>query len=105
VTAKTRKQQFEEMLLEDPGDSFLRYGLALEFVGEGNDAEALSHFQALLEADPNYVPGYHQSGLAFVRLGRVEEAGNVLRQGIDVARRQGDMHAAEEMGALLDSIS
>jgi Tfp pilus assembly protein PilF len=105
MTPKTRRRQLEEMLSEDPGDSFLRYGLALEFVSEGNDAEALSHFQALLQADPNYVPGYHQSGLALVRLGRAEEAGTVLRHGIEVARREGDLHAAEEMGGLLDSIS
>jgi len=105
MTSKTRKQQLEAMLSDDPGDSFLRYGLALEFVSEGNDREALNHFQALLQADPNYIPGYHQSGLALVRLGRTDEAGNMLRQGIEVARRQGELHAAEEMGGLLESIS
>jgi Flp pilus assembly protein TadD len=100
----TRKQQLEEMLLEDPSDSFLRYGLAMEFVSEGNDAEAVKQFQVLLETDPGYVAGYHQSGLALVRLGRTAEARQMLTNGIAAAERQGNMHAAEEMSGTLGSL-
>ena len=101
---QTRKQQLQEMLLETPEDSFLRYGLAMEFVSEGNDAEAVNHFDLLLEADPTYVPGYHQSGLALARLGRVDKAREVLRKGIASAQREGNLHAAEEMGGLLSTL-
>jgi tetratricopeptide (TPR) repeat protein len=104
VTDKTRKQQLEEMLLEEPGDSFLRYGLAMEFVSEGNDSEAINHLHALLQADPAYVPGYHQCGLALVRSGQIDEAREVLREGIVAAQQQGNLHAAEEMGGLLATL-
>jgi Tfp pilus assembly protein PilF len=89
------------MLREDPSDSFLRYGLAMEFVSEGNDAEAVKQFQTLLQTDPDYVPGYHQAGLALVRLSRAAEARQMLTNGIAAAERQGNMHAAEEMSGVL----
>src|SRR5271154_5917817 len=54
--AKSRKEQIEEMLAEDPGDAFLRYGLAMEHVGAGDDAGAVACFRKLLEVDPKYVP-------------------------------------------------
>ena len=42
MSSNSRKQQLEEMLLENPDDSFLRYGLAMEFVSAGNDADFLA---------------------------------------------------------------
>jgi Tfp pilus assembly protein PilF len=104
VVNQTRKQQLQEMLVETPEDSFLRYGLAMEFVSEGNDAEAVNHFDLLLRADPKYVPGYHQSGLALARLGRLDESRAILRKGIATAQQEGNLHAAEEMGGFLSTL-
>lgn len=104
MTAKTRKQQLEELLAEDPNDPFLRYGLAMEYVSAGNDAEAVRCFRETFTAAPDYVPAYHQAGQALLRLGRPDEARDVLQRGIAVARTQGNAHAAEEMQGLLAGI-
>ena len=101
MAGKTRKQQLQEMLAEEPNDPFLRYGLAMEFVSEGNDDEAVRCFHELLDSAPHYVPGYLQAAQALVRLGRSEEASAVFRRGIATARNQGDHHAAEEMAGFL----
>jgi len=101
MTAKSRKQQIQEMLAEEPTDAFLRYGLAMEFVSEANDADAVREFRELFAVAPKYVPAYHQAGQAFHRLNRTVEAREVLRQGIDMAMKQGDQHAAAEMEELL----
>ena len=58
----------------------------------------------MFEVVPDYVAAYQQAGQALVRLGRPPEAQDVLRQGIAVARGQGDQHAAEEMTGLLESL-
>ena len=100
----TRKQQLEEMLKEEPNDPFLHYGLAMEFVGEGDDAEAVRRFRALLEVAPEYVPGYHQAGQALVRLGRYEEARTLFSRGIATARNQANEHAAQEMEGFLANL-
>jgi Flp pilus assembly protein TadD len=84
-------------LIESPNDPFLRYGLAMEFVSEGNDEEAVRCFHELLTVAPDYVPGYLQAGQALARLGRQEQARAVFTKGIATARQQGDHHSAEEM--------
>jgi Flp pilus assembly protein TadD len=101
---KSRRQQIEEMLAEDPKDTFLRYGLAMEHVSEGNDAEAVRTLRELLMIAPNYVPAYQQAGQALIRLGLGEEAREMLNRGSQVAREQGDQHANEEMQGFLANL-
>ena len=101
MPGKTRKQQLQEMLAEEPNDPFLRYGLAMEFVSEGKDDEAVRCLHELLEAAPDYVPAYVQAAQALVRLGRSQEASAVFKRGIATARNQGDHHAADEMEGFL----
>lgn len=102
---KTRRQQIEEMLAEDPNDPFLRYGLAMDHVSAGDDEGAVRCFRDLIAVAADYVPAYHQAGQALLRLGRADEARGILRQGIAAARQQGNFHAAEEMQGLLDSMA
>jgi Flp pilus assembly protein TadD len=104
MTGKTRKQQLEEMLADDPSDPFLRYGLAMEYVSAGDDEGAVRCFHELFAAAPDYVAAYMQAGQALARLGRTAEAKDVFRQGIERATRQGDQHAAGEMEGMLDAI-
>jgi Flp pilus assembly protein TadD len=104
MTAKTRKQQLEEMLAEDPNDPFLRYGLAMEHVSAGDLDAAVRCFRELFAVAPDYVPAYLQAGQTLTRLGRTAEARDVYRQGMAVAARRGDEHARGEMEAFLDSL-
>ena len=55
---KTRRQKLEDFLAKNPNDTFTRYGIALECVKEGDLPAAETHFQALIQANPDYVPGY-----------------------------------------------
>lgn len=105
MTGKTRKQQIEEMLADDPHDPFLRYGLAMEHVSAGQDEEAVRYFEQLLQTTPDYVPGYMQAGRTLARLNRVEDARAVFEAGIAAARQKGDLHAAEEMTGFLDGLA
>ena len=103
-TQKSRREVLEQFVAQKPGDAFARYGLALECVNLGDDLAALGHFQTLLEAHPEYVPGYFQFGQLLSRLGRQQEARKLLSDGIVVAQRAGDMHARDEMQAALTSL-
>jgi hypothetical protein len=100
-------EQIEAMLAEDPDDAFLRYGLAMEHASAGDDASCVEVLRDLITrtgASP-YIPAFLQAGQALVRLDRIPEACDVLRKGVDAARRAGDTHAQGEMQGLLDSIS
>jgi Tfp pilus assembly protein PilF len=99
--AKSRKEQIEEMLVDEPNDPFLRYGLAMEHASAGDAPTALRCFQDLLQVAPDYVPAYVQAGQLCARLDLEDEAKALYRTGIDVARKKGDMHAAGEMEGFL----
>jgi predicted Zn-dependent protease len=104
MTAKTQRQlQLEALLADDPTDPFLRYGYAMEYVGQGDDESAVGSLRDLIAATP-YVPAYLQAGQALARLDRPDEARAVLRDGIAQAAKQGDGHAEGEMRGLLESL-
>jgi len=100
-TQKSRREILEKFVADKPADAFARYGLAIECANLGDDAAALGHFHALLEAHPEYVAGYFQLGQFLSRLGRIEEARKTLSDGIVVAQKTGDAHARDEMQAAL----
>ncbi len=101
-----RMEQIEAMLVEDPDDAFLRYGLAMEHASAGDDASCVEVLRDLMSrtiAAP-YIPAFLQAGQALVRIDRIPEACAVLRNGIEAARKCGDTHAQGEMQGLLDSV-
>lgn len=104
MTDKTRKQQIQEMLADDPADPFLHYGLAMEYVSDGADEEAVRCLRELFAVAPDYVPAYLQAGQALLRLGRVQEARETWQRGVAVAQKQGDQHAWQEMQGFLDNL-
>lgn len=99
-----RKDQIEALLQDDPDNSFLRYGLGMEHASAGDDEAAVAAFRELMGRDGDYVPAYLQAGRALIRLGKDDEAKAVLRDGITVANRVGDAHAAGEMTGFLESL-
>jgi Tfp pilus assembly protein PilF len=104
MSAKSRKHQIEGMLAGDPKDPFLRYGLAMEYVSEGDDEQAARCFRELLALTPDYVPAYLQAGQVLTRLQKPDEARDVFGTGIRVAQRLGDSHAAGEMEGFLEGL-
>jgi predicted Zn-dependent protease len=100
----SRRTKIEAMLRDDPGDVFLRYSLALEMESAGESDGSLEILEALARETPAYVPAFHMAGRQLAALGRIEEARRALREGIEEARRQGNTHAAGEMGELLMSL-
>ncbi len=104
MSTLSRREKIEQMLLDEPNDLFLRYGLALEFHREGKADVALSHLQELTRETPPYVPAYFRSAQILVDLDCIEQARDFLRDGIEVARSQNDLHAAAEMSELLSDL-
>ena len=100
----TRREKIEAMLVESPGDVFLRYSLALELQKEGRFAESAAGLLELAQESPPYVPAYFMVGKLFASQGEIERARGALRDGIEAARSQGNSHAAGEMAEFLASL-
>ena len=90
-----------EILTQNPHDTFARYGLAMEYSKQGDLDRAMAEFSILLKADPNYTPGYFMAAQTLVRADRTAEAKAMLSDGIASARRAGNLHAQSEMEAML----
>ena len=102
---KTRRQKLEEFLAKNPNDAFTLYGIALECINTGDFPSAESHFRALLQSNPDYVPGYQMYAQTLAQQDRRDEAKSNLTQGIEAATRSGNQHARSEMEGLLAELS
>jgi predicted Zn-dependent protease len=100
-----RRLMLEESLALDPADTFLRYGLAVQCLREGDVKEGRDRLQALISDHPeDQVAAYQQLGQSFAETGETAAAATVLECGIEKARSAGLEHAAEEMQALLRAL-
>ena len=101
-----RRLMLEQSLAEDPTDVFLRYGLAIQCLREGDTAEGRERLKALIADHPDgQVAAYQQLGQSYVDEGATQEATAVLQAGIAKAQAAGDWHAAAEMEQLRASLA
>lgn len=99
-----RRQKLEESLAESPEDTFLRYGLAIQCLRDGDLEEGRQRLRSLIADHPeDQIAAYQQLGQSHLETGEVDDAHQILRQGIAKARARGDLHAASEMEGLLVS--
>lgn len=94
-----------EILAQNPTDAFARYGLAMAYAGEGKNEDALREFAATIEHNPDYVPAFQMSAQTLLKLGRTDEARQLLQHGLTAAARTNNAHAASEMRAMLDDLA
>jgi predicted Zn-dependent protease len=97
-----KAEGLREILRQDPGNAFARYGLAMELAGRGETEAALGEFGRLLGDHPDYTAGYFMAAQTLAKAGREAEAKQRLADGIACARRTGNQHAMGEMQAMLD---
>ncbi len=93
-----------EILVQNPADSFARYGLAMAYVAEGRHDEALREFSTTTEHNPDYVPAYQMSAQTLIKVGQHEAAVERLKEGLAACGRTNNAHAASEMQAMLDDL-
>jgi tetratricopeptide (TPR) repeat protein len=94
----------KNMLAQNPRDSFARYGLAMEYVMNGELEEAVAEFRNLLDYNPDYAAAYFHGGQALEKLGRVEDAREMYKKGIETTSRTGDQHTRSELQGALDML-
>lgn len=101
----TRLEVLKSMVEQKPEDGFSRYGLAMEYVRAGELETAVGEFETLLQHNPNYAAGYFHGGQTLEKLGRIEEAREIYRKGIDVTGATGDGHTRSELITALQMLA
>jgi Tfp pilus assembly protein PilF len=92
-----RIARIKEMLITNPGDSFLQHALALEYIKINEDEKAKEVFVDLLRRNENYVGSYYHLGKLLERRESFEAAKEVYEKGMQKAKEAGDMHTYNEL--------
>jgi tetratricopeptide (TPR) repeat protein len=100
--ADNRLELLRNLVAQNPGDSFARYGLAMAYAGAGEHAQAVDEYRKLIEINPKYVAAYYHGGQALEKLGKIEDAREIYRRGIQISTQIGDDHTRGELEAVLD---
>lgn len=100
----SRLERLQELLTDNPDDQFLRYGLAMEYRKADRNSESLEVLAGLMKDQTPHVPSFLMAAQQQVEAGEISDARATLREGIEIAREQNEMHAAGEMGELLASL-
>lgn len=104
MTDATRLEKLQKLLVTEPNDAFLNFGLAMELAKHERFAESLSQFEKTIQLDPNYIAAYFQRGRTMVTMGDIPAAREALKIGIHKAAEIGELHAKAEMEELLASL-
>lgn len=99
-----RLESLLNLLNKEPDDSFLMYGVALEYLSKKDYKNAEEYFKKLLKKNPDYVPAYMQYAQLKANMNEIEEAKILYKKGIKVAKEKGDNRSASEMEEFLDEL-
>ncbi len=104
MTEKSRLEEFKELVDLEPDDTFCRYALGMEYMGISEFDEAVRHFEAVIRLDPSYAAAYFQAGIASKKNRNISRAREFLVRGIEVAEKNGNRHARDEMRDALENL-
>jgi len=92
------------MLEKEPGDAFLNYALATEYIAMSEFEAGKEIFEKLVKNQPEYVPTYYHLAKLYERLDRAEDAEAMYEKGIAMAQQMGDQHAKSELHEALNNL-
>jgi len=92
------------MLKNHPSDSFLLHAKALELIKMNELEQAKSTFINLLTDNPDYLGSYYHLAQLLASMGDKELAEHYFEKGMQIARRQNDIHTYNELKAAYDDL-
>ena len=96
-----RITQFTKMTTDDPDNELGHFRLGQLLTEAGRNEEAVRSFQRTLELSPQFSKVYQLLASCLIKLGRQEEAGQILEQGYGIADERGDNMPRDEMAKML----
>ena len=85
------------MLQAEPQDVFLNYSLGLEYVATNNFGLAEEQFKKTLKYRSDYIPAYFHLGKLYEQIKNVTEALNCYQIGLEMAKKQNNNKAVNEI--------
>ncbi|MEO6189631.1 MAG: tetratricopeptide repeat protein [Saprospiraceae bacterium] len=92
-----RKFQLEQMLKDEPNNSFLLFAMAKEYESEMNYLEAIQSLESLRTKDPNYTGLYYHLSAIYRKNNQITEAKSILDTGIEICTKLNAHHDLSEL--------
>ena len=102
--SQSRIEVFRQMLVADPANTMVRFGLANEYLKLEQWADAATELQTYLSQADDQGNAYGKLAQALERLGRTEEARIAYQQGIAAATKHGHPSMAGDFQMALDEL-
>lgn len=91
-----RIKHLRSFILEDPGNPFNKYALAMEYY-ESDAQSSLELLVSLMEEHPDYLPTYYKAAHLFWESEQWEKADTVFQKGMKLASDQQDQKTLNEL--------
>ena len=101
--ATSRIELFKQMLVNDPTNTTIMFGLAKEYEKTGQNEELIETLTRYLEASEDEGNAFGMLASAYERLGQRDKAKEAYERGIETAQRHGHPGMAEEYKMTLAS--
>ena len=101
--ATSRIEIFEQMLVADPANTAVLFGLAKEYEKAGDDPKLIETIHRYLAAADDEGNAYGMLGAAYSRTKQPEKARAAYERGVDVSAAHGHPGMAEEYRQILTS--
>src|SRR5688500_11559167 len=98
---KEQIAQFRKMANDDPDNEIGHYRLGKYLKDDAQYEDAVKSFRRTLELSPEFSVVYHLLGDSLAKLGRKDEAIEVLQKGYSIADERGDLLPRDDMSRLL----
>jgi predicted Zn-dependent protease len=98
-----RIEVFEAMLLDDPGNTMVMFGLANEYLKAGNRDKGISTLERYLKFGEDEGAAYGMLAKAYEESGESEKAKAAYEKGIEVALAHGHPSMAEDYRFTLET--
>ena len=100
-TLQERIAQFHKMANDDPDNELGHFRLGQLLMEDGQYEEAIKCFRRTLELSPQFSKVFQLLGMCLTKLGRRDDAVQILRDGFATADERGDNIPRDEMAKLL----
>ena len=92
----SRIELFEQLLVSDPANSAILFGLAKEYEKAGQDEKLIETLNRYLDAADDQGNAFGMLAGAYERTGQRDKARDAYQRGIDTAQRHGHPGMAED---------
>ncbi|MFN4082692.1 MAG: tetratricopeptide repeat protein [Bacteroidia bacterium] len=97
--------KLSKMITENPDDLFLKYALAMEYIGLNQKDKSIEILSEIIEKDQSYTAAYYQLGVLHYSDGSNQKALQFLKSGLDMAKVSGsNLKTINEFKSLIEEI-